>query len=504
MLIAPSVDDVKVVVHTSGLAVGAFAAAMAALAVVGVLLREPNAATAIVIGAAPGVVAGIAARRVRARRHHLTWTLGMVAATTTWVACALLASIPLWLSGHYVGWYHALFDALSGVTNTGLTLVADLDHLPRTVVLLRSMLEVAGGFAFLVVGATLLSARTAMASSLASGDVRSDRILPRTSGALRHARLLLAGLFGAGVVTVGIAMAVAGLPLASVPWHAVSVAAAAATTGGFAPHADGMAYYHSALVEGVAVVLMLGAATSVAVWIAASRRRHRAILRDLDARIFGLVVLLAVAGTIVGLARAGTFVDVLPMTRHGVFLAVAAATTTGLSTVDPVVLVSDYGAIAPAVMVAAMTIGGMVGSMASGLGARRTGLLARGVIGDVRRLLRPTGSVTRESWWRMGFREPLDDAHVRGAATMALLVLGAIQVGAMVLLWTDPLIDLRIAVFTAASTVSNTGLDMPSMRPDAGLLVTATHGVLMLMGRLHWFGVFAAAGFAVALVGGHR
>lgn len=504
MLIAPTADDLRIATRATGLVVGGFSLAIVALVPVGLLLGEVNAATALAIGAAPGIVAGALARRIPRKGQVVTWTLGVIMAVASWGACALLASVPLWLSGHYVGWHHALFDAMSGLTNTGLTLVADLDHLPRTLVLLRSLLELAGGFAFLVLGASLLASPSVLASSLDSVDVRGERVLPRLGLVLRRARLLLGGLFGLGAGALAVAMLVAGVPSRSVVVHAIAIAAAAGTTGGFAPQSDGMASYHSAVVETVAVVLMLGGATAIGVWVAASRRQYREIGRDLNTRVFAVVVLATLAGIVFGLARAGTFDTVVPLARHGMFLAVAAATTTGLSTVDPAVLISDYGALAPTAMVAAMTIGGMFGSMAGGVGTLRSGLLVKGIVGDVRGLLGPQGAVTREGWWRMGHRQAVTDAHVRSAAMIVLLAVGAILVGAMVLLWTDPTIDLRLALFAAASTVSNTGLDMPAMRPDLGVVVTITHAMLMLMGRLEWLGVFAFAGFAIALVRGHR
>lgn len=503
MLVAPTSHDLQVVLRTAGVALGWFSAAMAALAGLALSVGDVNTATAIAVGAAPGLILGVMARQLPSDRP-VTWTLGMVAAVATWGGCAVVGSVPLWLSGHYVGYHHALFDAISGITNTGLTLVADLDHLARPLIAFRALLELAGGFAFVVVATALFAAPTALESSLAGGSQRAERVLPRTGRVLRRARLLLGGLFGIGVVVVATMMLVAGVPVATLAWHAVSIAAAAATTGGFAPQSDGMAAYHSAGVEAATIVLMVGAATSLGVWVMASRGRFRAILHDLDARVFAGSLLVTLASIVFGLARAGTFDTVAPLARHGLFLTVAAATTTGLSTVDPVVLVNDYGTLAPAAMVAAMTIGGMFASMASGVGALRVGLLGKGVVTDMRELLRPEGAVTRQSWWRLGERELVTDAHIRSAATIVALALAAILAGAMALLWTDPTIDLRVALFSATSAVTNTGLDMPALRPDLGVAVTLGHAALMLLGRLQWLAVFAAGGFLFAALRGHR
>lgn len=502
MLLAPSADDVRAIARVTGTGVLIFATVIAALALPALLLGEVNAAAAMMVGSAPAITFGVLARRLPVSTSRITWTRAIVTATTTWLACAVVAAVPLLLSGHFTGLDAAFFDAVSGLTNTGHSLVADLDHLPRSMVLLRSWMEIAGGAAFLLVGQSLLEARRALASSLAPRDATSEHVMPRTRKGLIRTGRTLAALGSLGALGVGTMLAVSGVPLAALPVTTISLVAAAATTGGFIPVSGAVGAYHSIGLEFVLMTLMLGGATSIGVLAAAATRRHDRIRHDLNFQMFVAMLVVTLTGTMIGLARAGTFETVIPIARHGVFSAVAAVTTTGLSTVSPAVFLSDFGILTPAALIIAMTVGGMLGSMSGGFSTLRMGLLAKGVLSDVKRVLQPEGAVPTVGWLRLGRREVLTDAHVRSAATTVMVFLISILTGATVLLWASGTVGLRGALLTATSAVGNVGLDVGVLAAGQPWYVTATFTVLMLLGRLQWLGLFAALGFVVAVFRG--
>lgn len=504
MLLAPSPDDVRVIVRASGTAVGVFGVAMGVLALVPLVTGDINATTALACGAAPAIALGARTRMIVVSRRHLTWTRGVITAVLTWLLCALVASVPLYLSGHFPGWIDAAFDAVSGLTNTGLTMVADLDHLPTAYRLLRTLLEAAGGMTFLVVSLGLLTATTVLASPMTPSDVRDERILLRPGRLWRRSWRTVALLVGVGLVLVTTTLALAGVPPSSLPTTAISLTVTAATTGGFTPMSGPVGMYHSFALEWVLMTLMLGGATSVTVHALAARGLRNRIPRDLDTRIFTLLLFVTIVGAVVGLARAGTYDAVWPLFRHATFMSVAAITTTGLSTVEPKLLATDFGLVAPAALVTAMAVGGMAGSMAGGFKTLRAGFLLKGVVGDVRRVLLPESAYTRAGYEREGRREILTDAHIRSAATTVLLSLGAILVGAAVLLWVDGSVALREAILTATSAVSNVGLDTGILTAADPMFVKATFAAIMLLGRLEWLAVFASVGYLVAGLRGQR
>lgn len=502
MLLPPSPDDLRAIARTVGRVLLVLGVGTAVLVLVALLDRDVDTATGLACGAALALGFGAWGRSVRTRRRRLTWTRGVVAGVASMIAASLVASVPLYLSGQYLGWVDAHFDAVSGLTTTGLSLVGDLDHLPKALVLFRSMLEVAGGVGFLMLALSLLKSRAMMGSSMEAGHGGQERIIRAPTLLWRDVRTVVGALLALGLVAVSIALAVAGVPAASLATSTVSLVASAASTGGFAPLTGSVGVYHSALLEVVLVVLMLGGATSVYAHLHAARPDQ--VRRDLDARVFVATLVVVVTGAVVGLAQAGTFDQVEALLRHGAFLAVASVTTSGLSTVTPRLLATDFGALATSALIFGMLVGGMSGSMASGPKALRIGVVLKGLAGEVRRVLSPDNTVHAAWYFHDGRRERLTDAHVRSAATILLLTLAALPLAALALLWSDPSVGLSQAIFTAGSIVSNVGLDVGALRASDPVTTKLLATGLMVLGRLEWLAVFAFVGTLVALVRGHR
>lgn len=503
MLLRPTGEDVRIIVRTTGQAVTVLGIATLVLALAGLFAAQLDVASALAIGGALGLGVGVFTRTLGPTRGRISWTRGVVSAVTAWLACTLLAAVPLYLSGHYASYLDATFDALSGLTTTGLSLIQDLDHLPVLFHLYRTVLHLAGGLAIVVVGLGLLTAATATASSLQPGDVRDERILPNPGRLWRQVGMIASGILAVGTVACTVAVAIAGVSGWRVLLHAVTLAVSAATTGGFAPTSTSVGYYHSTAVELVLVPLMLAGATSFAVHAAAWRGDRLRLARDLEVRtlVASLVVVMAV--TLVGLGRSGAYTDVWPLFHQGVFTAVSAHTTTGLHVVTPALLSTDWGLLAPAALVAAMTVGGMTASTAGGLKALRVGIVMKGVVADVRRVLLPESSLVATAFTR-GRREVMTDAHVRSAATMLLIFLTATLTGAVALLFLLGSVSLTEALFASTSAATNSGLTLGAFGPGDPALVKLGFMGLMLLGRLEWMAVFAAAGFAFAGLRGRR
>ena len=204
-----------------------------------------------------------------------------------------------------------------------------------------------------------------------------------------------------------------------------------------------------------------------------------------------------------GLGRSGSLGDVVPLFRRGLFTTIAAHTTTGLHNVSPRLLVTDWGLLAPAGLVAAMAVGGMTGSTAGGLKALRVGLIGKGIAADVRRVLLPEAAVV-VSTFTWGRRRKLEHGHVRSSATLLLILLVASLGAATAVLFLDSTVNLTEALFMAVSAASNAGQTVGTLTPSDPIALKAGYGLLMLLGRLEWIAVFATFGFIYASLRGRQ
>jgi len=251
---------------------------------------------------------------------------------------------------------------------------------------------------------------------------------------------------------------------------------------------------------------MIAGATSLVLHRGAATRRMRQVYRELDVRVIALSSALLLAVLLLGLARSGTHDTVRGMVGQGLFTLVAAHTTTGMSAVPPQIVASGWGDLAPAALVAAMAIGGMSGSIAGGVGTLRVGLIAKGLVRDIRKLLLPESALVLEHYHQRRTRK-LTDQHVRASATILLLVMAAIFTGAIVELATTSSGSLPDALFSATSAVSTTGLSVGFVGPSTPDVAIVTSGLLMWFGRLEFLAVLAGLGLlarGLPGVGGRR
>jgi trk system potassium uptake protein TrkH len=282
-------------------------------------------------------------------------------------------------------------------------------------------------------------------------------------------------------------------------YHAGNLFMAAFDTGGFATQSTSVAFYRSQLVEGVLMVIMTAGAFSFALHYQLWQGRREELLRNTETRTVFTSTLVLLSIMVIGLVRTGTFDQFYPLYRHALFNAISAHTTTGLSTVPGRLFVTDWGALAPAVLVAAMGIGGMAGSTAGGIKGIRIGLVLKGLKGDVRRVLLPEDAVVVETYHAQS-RQILTSPQVRDAALFLLLWLGLYLSGALMGLFYG--YPLEEALFESVAAASSGGLSVGLARPDLEAPLKITYILQMVVGRLEFISIFALAGYLTSAVRG--
>ena len=97
-------------------------------------------------------------------------TCNMVVASLSWLVAMFISAIPLSLSGHYASFLDAMFESMSGLATTGLTLVNDLDHMSNAYNFWRHEMMFIGGQGIVVVALTFLFKGTAGALKIYVGE----------------------------------------------------------------------------------------------------------------------------------------------------------------------------------------------------------------------------------------------------------------------------------------------------------------------------------------------
>lgn len=495
----PAPDDLRLVAWAVGIALAVLAAVMTVPLVVAVATRDVDGASALALGVALAV--GLALLGTRRRPSGaLGWANGLIAVALAWLVGALVAAVPLALSGRYDGLLPALFDAMSALTTTGLTVAHDPDHAPVALVLHLHLLQLVGGLGTVLTVLTVLVGGGPRSVALAAAAERGDRVHPNVRHTLRFVLRTAGAHLAVGTIALLALLLRDGLAPGRALLHAVALASSALSTGGMSVMRASVAHHHSPAIEAVVAALMVAGALSFGLHVALWSGRPREALRHLELRTLAITTSGALLLVLAGLAGEGVHREGVALVRRGVFTLVAAATTSGLTVVDPTLLRVDWGALAPAALVVAMAIGGMTASTAGGVKAFRVGVVAKTIAADVRRSLLPDSALVVASY-HAGRRRVLDEDLSRSATTVLLLYLVTYLAGGAVGLVTGAG-TITDALFESVSVTANAGLSVGIVGPGMPRALMATHLVQMWLGRLEFLAALALGAWVVALVRG--
>ncbi len=357
----------------------------------------------------------------------------------------------------------AWFEAVSGITTTGLSMLASVDDAPRGLLFARAWLQWIGGLGVLVLALALLITPGASARHLGFD---SREMADLAEGTRAHARRVV--FIYLTLTAVGIAALVAlGMGL----FDAVAHVFAGVSTGGFATRDDSLASFPLRQQVGVLAVCLSGAIAFSCYYLTLYRHPLR-ILRD--PRLTSLLVCCAVVGAaLVGVALlqgGGETPDVVGLLTT----AVSAQTTAGFSTLP----VADQSPAARLVLIGAMSVGGELGSTAGGIKIFRFLVVFRLLMLSLNRASIPTSG-------RLSLRldrDRIEPDEVEGVVAVVVAYVGLVLGSWLVfLLYGHDSLDSLFEVTSAVGTVGlSAGLTSAGLEP----LLKTVLCLDMLMGRV--------------------
>jgi trk system potassium uptake protein len=501
VILRPGADDLRLIGFYLGKVLLGLGLVMLVPAVIALAASEWNSATAFLVGASLSIMVGAASDARLATRRSLTWAHGMVIVALAWLIGAVFAAIPMYLSGRFDSPLDAMFEAMSGLTTTGMSVIHDLDHTPLSEDFYRHLLQFAGGQGIVIVVLSLFAAGGARIASLYVSEARDERILPNFIRTARFIFLVAGTFLVLGTSALFVALLGAGFEPGRAFYHAINLFFASFDTGGFSVMQSSMMYYHSLSVEIIVMLLMIAGTISFGLHFALWRGDPRELLRHLESKTLAATSFLFLLVISFGLLRAGTYDSVEAMFRKGFFTLVSAVSSTGHQVNVGETYLTDWGVLAPAAIVGAMAIGGMASSTSGGIKAMRVGLAIKTLVHDIRRILLPEAAVQVTTYHAGGRRRILRDDTSRAATSVLLLFVVTYLIGAIVgLAYGEH--DITQTLFESVSVGSNIGISIGVVDPNMPNGLMAVYIGQMWLGRLEYVAVFALLGYLVSLARG--
>lgn len=255
---------------------------------------------------------------------------GCTLAVMLWVGFAFIAAIPMYLAVPEITATDAYFEAMSGLTTTGATVIKDIDALPPSINFWRSMLQWLGGMGILVLAVAVLPLLGVGGMQLYRAEMNGINKTTKLSPRIAQTAKTMWGIYVLFTGILWVALHFAGMSWFDALCHAMSTI----SLGGTSTHSNGMAFFNSPLIEFIIMCGMIVGGINFANHFAAfSNRSIKHYLRDSEVK-FTLCVLLftIITGTIyLWLTDFYSFQDAL---RHVAFTTVSLGLATGYSTVD--------------------------------------------------------------------------------------------------------------------------------------------------------------------------
>ena len=472
------------VAYALGLLLAAFALSFALPIACSLLMGDglwPKFLLAAALAAGCGLVLAAATarlkRELRARDGFLLVTLG-------WLVLSAAAAVPLLLILPQLTFTGAYFEAMSGLTTTGSTVLSGLDALPPSLNFWRASLHWFGGLAIIVMALAVLPLLGVGGMQLykgqAPGSVKEERLTPRITATARSLWLVYALITVAGIV----ALRICGMSWFDAICHAFS----AVGLGGFSTHDRSIGYFDSPAIELTLVALMLVAALNFARHFVALKRLSLDTYRvDPECRALFVILSVSVVGIAALLTWHGVYGGFLTALRHSAFNVVSQATTSGFTSQD----YQQWPVFAPYWMLFLSCIVCSTGSTGGGIKMFRTLLLARQAGRELKLLVHPAAMAPV----RIGGRVIPDSV---GHAVLAFIFLYFITVVFFTFAMLLTGLDFDSALAASVASINNTahGFGPPgAVHNFHGLTALQTWlcTAAMLLGRLEIFSVIVLA-----------
>ena len=438
---------------------------------VSLIFRQGDSLGFLLAIAITGACGGLLAFLLRPEQEDLTARDGMAVAGLSWVILSFFGALPFVFSGAIPSLVDAYFEAVSGFTTTGSTILTEIEHLPKGVLFWRSFTHWIGGMGVLVFTLAVLprlSGRTSHLARAESPGPTFTKLLPKMGDTAKMLYLLYVVLS----LIEAACLLLAGMNLYDALIHTFGTAG----TGGFSNYNASVGAFHSPLIEWIIAVFMMLFGVNFAIYFHALRKEKEPILQNEELWAY-LIMILAATGllTFTILPVSNGFWDAL---RSAFFQVTSIASTTGFGTVD----FNLWPLFARALLLVLMCTGACAGSTAGGFKMSRVLLLVKSAYRDLEHTLQPR----KVAVVRLEGKPVQESTLTQVGVYLSLWV--ALAVGGTLLLSIRQT-DFLTAFTAVLTTLSNVGPGLNGVGPTenfaffspaAKLLLS----LLMLAGRL--------------------
>jgi len=398
-----------------------------------------------------------------------------------WVLASAFGALPYELAGTFQSYLNAYFEAMSGFTATGASVLSAIESQPHGILLWRSLTQWLGGMGIITLFVALFPMFGIGAAYLVEAEMpgpQTERLTARIRDTAKALWLLYLGFSALELILLWQA---GGMPI----FDAFTVTFSTMATGGFTAKSLSIGAYNSVIVEGIVIAFMTLAAVNFGLYyFLLWKRQPKRLFSNPEFRLY--IALLTGASIFIALNLTRSMgLSIGDAFRYGGFQAVSIMTTTGFSTAN----FNLWPAFSKTTLLILMVIGGSAGSTAGALKVTRLLVLFKYAYRRISLAFNPRAVIPIKVGGNV-----LSEGVISRIIGMTILYLITLIVGFVVM--TALGLDQVTALSSVAATMGTVGPGLGLVGPGANYLFIPPLGkvvliVCMLAGRLELLTILA-------------
>lgn len=416
---------------------------------------------------------------------------GFSVVTFGWIFSAIFGALPYLIhglmfpdGGFIMNFTDAFFEAMSGFTTTGSTILNDIEIFPHGLLLWRATTHWLGGMGIIVLALAILPKLGVSGYKMFKAEVPGpipDKLTPKVSDTAKYLWFVYMGITLLEVIF---------LMFGGMNWfEAVTHSFATMATGGFSTLNGSVGGFHSAYIEWVVIVFMFLAGANFALHFSFITGNFVSHIKDSEFRLYAFIIVLSTGLITLWTRSLAGYQSIGEAIRHNTFQVVSIMTTTGFGTFD----FELWPAQAQFLLVVLMFLGGCAGSTGGGVKILRIFLLFKFAKNELYKFIYPK----RVRFIRYG-KAVIPDKTVKSITSFFVIYISifiiAVITTATLIRGDSAYESILTALSGCAATLNNIGPGLGIVGPtktyaSMPIAVKWIFSFLMLVGRLEVFSV---------------
>ena len=393
----------------------------------------------------------------------------------SWLSIAIFGSLPFVFSNIGFSFTNAFFESMSGITTTGSTIIADVESMPKAILLWRAILQWLGGIGIIVMAITLMPIMNVGGMQLfkISNNDSSEKILPKSKEIAMRLIFIYAGL----TLLCAISYKFLGMNIFDSLTHSMTTIA----TGGFSNYNESIGFFDSFSIEISAMIFIILGSIPFIVYIKFLNGNKKIFFSDIQIRTFIKIIFIS----IIMLSIYLLIDDSTQLSLRSIFFNVISILTgTGYVNAQ----FDKWGEFPLILFLVLMFIGGCAGSTTCGIKIFRIQILYSFVSNQLKKIIYPKGVFVLKY-----DQNPVDNKFIASIISFIYMYLIIFFIISTLLSLTG--LDFITSLSGAATSISNVGPGLGSIigpngnfssLPDISKWILALG---MILGRLELFAI---------------